>query len=68
MDFSIISDINFKSGLTQKTIFQEKIIQPAKQEKIFIEKHGTEAIFQKNKSIALANKLCASIFESFKEN
>lgn len=57
-----INNTNFKSGLNSKILFKEKLIIPKKQEKIFMDRYGTEACFAENKSAALANRICADIF------
>lgn len=65
MKLSSFTNINFQSGLTLKTRISEKVINTRKQEANFAEQYGIETHFMENKSIALANKLCADIFTKF---
>lgn len=52
----------FKSGLNKKILLQEQSINPAFLENIFTYRYGIESKFLNNKSVALANKYCLSIF------
>ncbi len=54
--------INFKSGLTNKILLNEKSINIEQQELNFAENFGIESKFLENKSGALANQLCLEIF------
>lgn len=54
---------DFKSGLNTKIWLSEKVIIPQKQETLFMNKYGVEADFSASRPAALANKLCAGIFE-----
>lgn len=61
------NNINFGHGLSSKILLKEKFINVSKQTRIFQEKYGVETNFLNNKSAALANKLCADIFEKLAE-
>lgn len=54
---------NFKSNLTNKIILQEKFTNPEKLEQLFAENYGIESRFLNNKTSAIANKYCITIFE-----
>lgn len=62
MNITNNSNTVFKSGLNLKTCFLEHSINPSKYENIFKDTYGIETSFLNNKSIALANTLCANIF------
>lgn len=56
--------ISFKAGLNTKILLKEKFINPQKQEQFLLQNFGINADFKENKSIALANRLCAEIFNN----
>lgn len=61
------NNISFGSGLSSPVLLKEKFVNVAKQTKFFQNKYGVETNFLNNKSAALANKLCADIFEKLSE-
>ena len=57
------SNLNFRAGLNTSLRFRELCLNSSRQENRFNRLYGTEAHFGQNKAVALANTLCAQIFE-----
>ena len=55
-------NISFTSGLSNFLLLKEKLISPTMEEQRLKRDYGITADFAGNKSVALANNLCANIF------
>ena len=65
MKINNMKNLNFRSGLTNQTTKKEQSVNPKLIESYFLNYYNVEASFNKNKSAALANQICANIFEKF---